>query len=46
MDSTVRLWDVSPYVLSEEKRCQSVLYGAQHSFEKNLLRAGWSCDDT
>ncbi|KJE96002.1 biotin/lipoate A/B protein ligase, variant [Capsaspora owczarzaki ATCC 30864] len=42
MDNTVRIWDVRPYCPND--RCSTILTGAQHSFEKTLLRANWSPD--
>eukprot|EP01102_Stenamoeba_stenopodia_P023295 TRINITY_DN998_c0_g1_i1.p1 TRINITY_DN998_c0_g1~~TRINITY_DN998_c0_g1_i1.p1 ORF type:complete len:402 (-),score=98.01 TRINITY_DN998_c0_g1_i1:1082-2164(-) len=43
MDSTVRTWDVRPFV--EGSRNIKVYYGAQHhSGEKGLLRCSWSPD--
>eukprot|EP01136_Pigoraptor_vietnamica_P020262 Opistho-1_new@68906 len=42
MDNTVRIWDVRPY--APEQRCVKVFEGAQHNFEKNLLRCAWSPD--
>eukprot|EP00916_Digyalum_oweni_P012924 GHVL01021265.1.p1 GENE.GHVL01021265.1~~GHVL01021265.1.p1 ORF type:complete len:342 (-),score=41.01 GHVL01021265.1:731-1756(-) len=44
MDHSVRLWDIRPFVASET-RCVSMLTGATHNFEKNLLRVKWSPDD-
>mmetsp|Transcript_11351 Transcript_11351/g.33653 ORF Transcript_11351/g.33653 Transcript_11351/m.33653 type:complete len:373 (-) Transcript_11351:69-1187(-) len=43
MDNTVRTWDVRPFVLSESRQSK-VFLGAQHNFEKNLLRCAWSPD--
>ncbi|XP_065180619.1 U5 small nuclear ribonucleoprotein 40 kDa protein-like [Sycon ciliatum] len=42
MDNTVRLWDVRPFV--QGQRQIKIFMGAQHSFEKNLLRCSWSPD--
>jgi len=42
MDDTVRIFDVKPYVRGD--RCIKVVQGAQHNFEKNLLRCAWSPD--
>ncbi|PRP89616.1 hypothetical protein PROFUN_00880 [Planoprotostelium fungivorum] len=42
MDDTVRIFDVKPYV--KGNRCVKVFQGAQHNFEKNLLRCAWSPD--
>lgn len=45
MDSTVRMWDVRPYVASGNRMVR-LFTGASHNFEKNLLRCGWSGDDS
>lgn len=42
MDNTLRIWDVRPYAPVD--RCVKVFHGAQHNFEKNLLRCAWSPD--
>lgn len=42
MDSTVRRWDVRPFVTGA--RQQTTFLGAKHSFERTLLRCGWSHD--
>lgn len=42
MDNTVRIWDVRPYAPVE--RCVKVFMGAQHNFEKNLVKCSWSPD--
>jgi len=42
MDNSVRIWDIRPY--APFQRCVKVLTGAQHNFEKNLLRCSWSPD--
>lgn len=42
MDSTVRVWDVRPYAPME--RCLKIFMGAQHNFEKNLIKCNWSAD--
>ncbi|KRZ27688.1 U5 small nuclear ribonucleoprotein 40 kDa protein [Trichinella pseudospiralis] len=42
MDCTVRIWDIRPF--APVNRCVAVLQGAQHNFEKNLLRCAWSPD--
>ena len=39
MDNTVRIFDVRPFAPIE--RCIKVFLGAQHNFEKNLLKAHW-----
>jgi WD40 repeat protein len=35
MDNTVRMWDVRPFATTRQVR---VFSGAQHNFEKNLLK--------
>eukprot|EP00794_Sanderia_malayensis_P012164 gene12164-13419_t len=42
MDNTVRVWDIRPYAPTE--RCIKVFTGAQHNFEKNLIKCCWSPD--
>ncbi|KAK3755755.1 hypothetical protein QZH41_019992, partial [Actinostola sp. cb2023] len=42
MDNTVRMWDVRAFAPME--RCLKVFLGSQHSFEKNLIKCGWSPD--
>ncbi|XP_002739808.1 U5 small nuclear ribonucleoprotein 40 kDa protein-like [Saccoglossus kowalevskii] len=42
MDNTVRIWDVRPF--APQERCVKLFQGAQHNFEKNLLRCSWSSD--
>lgn len=42
MDSTVRSWDVRPYAAGN--RMEKVFVGAQHNFEKNLLKVAWTPD--
>jgi Prp8 binding protein len=42
MDHTIRVWDVRPFCAGD--RCVKTLMGAQHNFEKNLIRASWSPD--
>ncbi|XP_070533221.1 U5 small nuclear ribonucleoprotein 40 kDa protein-like [Ptychodera flava] len=42
MDNTVRIWDVRPF--APQERCVKLFQGAQHNFEKNLLRCCWSPD--
>eukprot|EP00048_Salpingoeca_helianthica_P007401 m.109942 g.109942 ORF g.109942 m.109942 type:complete len:348 (-) comp14323_c0_seq4:24-1067(-) len=42
MDNTVRIWDVQPF--SPTDRLLKVFHGAQHNFEKNLIRCAWSSD--
>jgi Prp8 binding protein len=43
MDSTLRVWDLRPYVSGGE-RCTKLLMGHSHGFEKTLLRCSWSPD--
>eukprot|EP00325_Prymnesiales_sp_UTEX-LB-985_P008483 CAMPEP_0174698058 /NCGR_PEP_ID=MMETSP1094-20130205/3744_1 /TAXON_ID=156173 /ORGANISM="Chrysochromulina brevifilum, Strain UTEX LB 985" /LENGTH=355 /DNA_ID=CAMNT_0015895155 /DNA_START=94 /DNA_END=1161 /DNA_ORIENTATION=- len=40
MDNFVRCWDVKPY--ASEDRCTKVFMGAQHNYEKGLIRCSWS----
>eukprot|EP01118_Nematostelium_gracile_P012494 TRINITY_DN4566_c0_g1_i2.p1 TRINITY_DN4566_c0_g1~~TRINITY_DN4566_c0_g1_i2.p1 ORF type:complete len:359 (-),score=65.28 TRINITY_DN4566_c0_g1_i2:17-1093(-) len=42
MDNTVRMWDVRPY--ASGNRMVKIFQGAQHGFEKNLLKCSWSQD--
>ncbi|CAH3196521.1 unnamed protein product [Porites evermanni] len=42
MDNTVRMWDIRPFAPLE--RCLKVFTGAQHNFEKNLIKCSWSPD--
>jgi Prp8 binding protein len=42
MDNTVRIWDMRPY--APQERCLKVFGGAQHNFEKNLIKCNWSAD--
>ncbi|CAH0480222.1 unnamed protein product [Peronospora belbahrii] len=42
MDSTVRKWDVRPFVTGE--RLKMTFMGAKHSFDRTLIRCGWSAD--
>jgi len=44
MDQTVRIWDVRPYC--QGNRNIKILQGAQHNFEKTLLKCSWSPDGT
>ncbi|GJQ13408.1 hypothetical protein GpartN1_g5199.t1 [Galdieria partita] len=47
MDNTIRIWDVRPFFEgSDEERCLTILHGASHSFERNLLRCRFSSDGT
>ena len=40
MDNVIRCWDVKPY--APEQRCTSVFLGAQHNYEKALIKCSWS----
>jgi Prp8 binding protein len=40
MDNTLRCWDVKPYASGD--RCTKIFLGAQHSYEKSLLKCNWS----
>lgn len=42
MDNAVRVWDVKPFAPAD--RCKTVLEGAPHGFEKNLITPCWSTD--
>jgi len=42
MDCTARIWDIRPFASSQ--RCQKILTGHQHNFEKNLIKCAWSPD--
>ena len=42
MDNTLRIWDVRPF--APANRCTHALSGHQHTFEKHLLKCGWSGD--
>jgi len=44
MDLTVRIWDIRPFV--QGHRNLKIFQGAQHNFEKLLLRCAWSSDGT
>ena len=44
MDNTVRMWDVRPF--APANRCLKAFVGAQHNFEKNLIRCCWSPQGT
>jgi Prp8 binding protein len=46
MDNTLRMWDVRPYVGQQRSRFLGHFTGAQHDFQKNLLKAAWSPDGT
>lgn len=40
MDATLRRWDVRPYCATD--RCEQIYTGAQHNFERTLIRCSWS----
>mmetsp|Transcript_2312 Transcript_2312/g.7727 ORF Transcript_2312/g.7727 Transcript_2312/m.7727 type:complete len:133 (-) Transcript_2312:163-561(-) len=42
MDNTLRCWDVRPFC--EGDRCEKLFLGAQHNYEKGLLKCAWSAD--
>jgi len=42
MDCSVRVWDIRRF--APANRCIKVFTGAEHNFEKNLLRCAWSPD--
>lgn len=44
MDSALYSWDIRPFVVNEQQRCERVYMGAKHGAEKVLLRCGWSTD--
>jgi len=39
-DNTVRCWDVKPFASGD--RCEKVFLGAQHNYEKMLIKCNWS----
>lgn len=41
MDNTVRIWDIRPYA---KQRLVNQFVGAQHGFEKNLIKCAWTPD--
>jgi Prp8 binding protein len=43
MDNTLRIWDVKPFS-TVPHRLLSVLGGAPHGFDKNLIKVSWSPD--
>jgi len=43
MDGSLMLWDIKPYCESES-RIMKCFVGANHNFEKNLLKCCWSPD--
>jgi|EP00908_Phaeocystis_cordata_P010184 Prp8 binding protein len=44
MDNTLRCWDVKPYAAGD--RCVKVFLGAQHSYERGLIKCNWSASGT
>ena len=42
MDNVIRCWDVKPYAADD--RCSKVFLGAQHNYEKNLIKCAWSAN--
>ena len=40
MDNVIRCWDVKPYASGD--RCTKLFRGAQHNYEKGLLKCSWS----
>jgi len=44
MDNELRVWDIRPF--APLQRCVKVFPGAQHNFEKTLLKCNWSPDGT
>jgi Prp8 binding protein len=44
MDNVIRRWDVKPYCAGD--RCAAHFLGAQHNYEKNLIKCGWSATGT
>lgn len=45
MDSTLRCWDVRPYVAAPT-RLTCIYKGHTHDLEQNLLRCAWNMDGT
>ena len=43
MDNTVRVWDVAPFCPALS-RAVTILEGAQHNYEKNLIKGAWTPD--
>lgn len=43
MDSSVRKWDLRPFVTGSSRLKQTYV-GAKHGFERTLIRGGWSSD--
>jgi Prp8 binding protein len=45
MDNSLRMWDIRPYVSAQQRsRFLGSFVGAQHDFQKNLLKCSWSPD--
>uniref|UniRef100_A0A6B2L9S8 Uncharacterized protein n=1 Tax=Arcella intermedia TaxID=1963864 RepID=A0A6B2L9S8_9EUKA len=42
MDNELRIWDIRPF--APMQRCTKVFTGAQHNFEKTLLKCNWAPD--
>ncbi|GAM22924.1 hypothetical protein SAMD00019534_060990 [Acytostelium subglobosum LB1] len=42
MDNSLKIWDIRPF--APPNRCTNTLTGAQHNFEKILLKCSWSPD--
>lgn len=42
MDATLRRWDIRPFVSGQ--RLMTAYHGAKHSFDRHLIRSGWSSD--
>lgn len=42
MDHELRVWDIRPF--APMQRCVKVFVGAQHNFEKHLIKANWAPD--
>jgi len=44
MDGHLFQWDIRPFILDEQNRCELEFEGVKHSNEKNLLKCAWSPD--
>lgn len=42
VDNSLRVWDMRPY--APANRCEKIVTGHQHNYERNLLRCSWSSD--
>jgi Prp8 binding protein len=40
MDNVLRCWDVRPFCPFAD-RCQKTFLGAQHNYEKGLIKCNW-----